>query len=144
MGDDGLSANDLDKAPFGFEESEGSIADFRDLEVWKIGMKLAAAVYRATARFPRAELYGLTSQMRRASVSIPSNVAEGYGRHSSGSYIQFLKIALGSAKELETLVELSAELGFLDSEPMQELKSAVQRVSRMLYGLIRAIEARRR
>lgn len=128
----------------GFGEGGHSITDFRDLDVWKEGMQLATAVYRGTSDFPREELYGLTSQLRRASVSVPANIAEGYGRNSSGNYIQFLKISLGSAKEIETLVELSRRLGFLKTDDATALATQAQRLSKMLRSLIRAIEARRR
>ena len=76
--------------------------DFRDLNVWKKGHQLALAVYRATAKFPKEEIYGLTSQIRRAVVSIPSNIAEGYGRQRRLEYIQFLQIAFASGAEVET------------------------------------------
>ncbi len=83
------------------------IRNFRDLDVWKIGKEIVLDVYRATAEFPRVEVYGLAAQMRRASVSIPSNVAEGFNRFHNKEYRQFLFIALGSCAELETQVEIS-------------------------------------
>lgn len=128
----------------GFGEAESPISDFRDLEVWKLGMTLATTIYRQTAHYPREELYGMISQMRRAAVSIPTNTAEGYGRHSSGAYVNFLKIALGSSKELETLLELSRELRFLPNEEAEALVLKVQRIAKMLVKLARAIERQRR
>ncbi len=128
----------------GFSEGGSSITDFRDLDVWKEGMQLATAIYDRTSDFPREELYGLTSQLRRASVSVPANISEGYGRNSSGNYIHFLKISLGSAREIETLVELSRRLGFLKADDATALAAQSQRISKMLRSLIRAIEARRR
>lgn len=128
----------------GFAEQNGAISDFRDLDVWNLGFKLATSIYHHTGKFPREELYGLTSQMRRAGVSIPANIAEGYGRNSSGSYIHFLKIALGSTRELETLLEISCELRFLSSEDAQALIGQAQRIAKMLVSLARAIELRRR
>ena len=87
-----------------------SISSYRDLEVWQLSMQLAKEVYSMTRDFPKGELYGLTSQLRRASVSIPANIAEGYGRDNPGDYTRFLQIAQGSLKELETVLLLSREV----------------------------------
>lgn len=129
-------------AGFAEDERGTSITDYRDLDVWKEGMALAISVYRDTAGFPREELYGLVSQMRRASVSISTNIAEGYGRETTGAFIQFLRIAQGSLKELETLVELSRQLEFLNAEKAVTLKSDTVRLSKMLRAFIRALERR--
>src|ERR1700722_15224474 len=89
---------------------------FRDLDVWHLGVELAETVYRITARFPKAELFALTAQMRRAAVSIPSNIAEGRGRDSSREFLHFLAISRGSLAELDTQLELAIRLDYTDSE----------------------------
>jgi four helix bundle protein len=96
--------------------ASGVVKSFRDLDVWRLGIELAEIVYRCTATFPRAEAFGFTSQMRRAAVSIPSNIAEGRARNSSKEFLQFLAIARGSLAELETQMELAARLGYANSE----------------------------
>jgi four helix bundle protein len=90
------------------QDTNTKIRSFRDLEVWKLGMRTVVDVYKATASFPRDELYGLVSQLRRAAVSIPSNVAEGFNRIHNSEYRQFLYIALGSCAELETQIEIAS------------------------------------
>ncbi len=134
-----------DDLTFGFAEDDGvaPITDYRDLDVWKAAMSFAAAVYRETAGFPIDERFGLTAQLRRAAVSVPANIAEGYGRETAGAYIQFLRVSQGSAKELETLVELSHTLGFLRLEQKTDLFVTLTRISKMLRALIRALERKR-
>lgn len=100
-------------------------------------MNLAKCVYAQTAAFPREELYGLTSQMRRAAVSVPSNIAEGAGRAGDKEFHQFLMIARGSLSELETQAILARELGFLDNE--EELMNHIQRVFKLLSGLRKSL-----
>ena len=117
-----------------------SIETYRDLRVWRDAMDLAESCYRLTARFPNDERYGLTSQIRRASVSIPANVAEGYGRNSKGAYIQFLRVAQGSLKELETHVLLAERLGLASSEVCSPVLTSCDSLGRMLWSLIRSIE----
>jgi four helix bundle protein len=90
--------------------------NFRDLDVWHLGVELAETVYRVTARFPKSELFALTSQMRRAAVSIPSNIAEGRARGSSREFLHFLSISRGSLAELETQLELAIRLDYIDSD----------------------------
>lgn len=92
------------------------VKSFRDLDVWHLGVELAETVYRLTARFPKAELFCLTSQMRRAAVSIPSNIAEGRSRNSSKEFLYFLSISRGSLAELETQLELAIRLDYADSD----------------------------
>lgn len=135
---------DLEPTGFAEGDSKSAIIDYRDLEVWKLGMGLAVAVYSASSKFPQDERFGLTSQLRRATTSIPANIAEGYGRETAGSYIQFLRIAQGSAKEVETLIELSSQLGFLQPEAHADLAAQVNRISKMLWALIRAVERKNR
>ena len=120
--------------------SGSEIRSYKDLDVWRLAMKLAAACYSATAKFPREEIYGITSQIRRAAVSIPANIAEGYGRESTGDYVRFLRIAQGSLKELETLAMLAQEIGYLTEAGASELLGECERVSKMLPDLIRALE----
>jgi four helix bundle protein len=114
----------------------------KDLDVWKVAMDLAEHCYRATASFPKEEIYGMTSQIRRAAVSIPANIAEGYGRESTGSYIQFLRVAQGSQKELETHLLLAQRVGVLDNVAATKLLGDAERVSKMLRNLIRALQAK--
>jgi four helix bundle protein len=113
---------------------------YKDLDVWLVSMSLAETCYRDTRDFPRDEIYGMTSQIRRAAASIPANIAEGYGRESSGSFIQFLRVAQGSAKELETHIMLSERVSLLQAEKAAVLLGECERVSKMLRNLIRAIQ----
>lgn len=112
---------------------------YRDLIVWQQAMTLAEQVYRHTTHFPSDERFVLTSQMRRAAVSIPSNIAEGQGRRSSDEeMIRFLKIALGSLCELQTQIDLSTRLGLLTPEQARTIGPATDEVGRLLNGLIRS------
>jgi four helix bundle protein len=117
-----------------------SISSHRDLIVWQKSMNLAVAAYRLTASFPRDELYGLTSQIRRSAASVPANIAEGYGRESAGSYAQHLKIAQGSLKEFETHLELSHRIGLLDAKGLDETNLMSDEIGKMLRSLIRSVE----
>ena len=116
------------------------IKTHKDLDVWKESMTLAKEVYKLTKSFPQEETYGLASQMKRAAVSIPSNIAEGAARNSSKEFIQFLYMSLGSLAELETQLLLSRELGFLKNE---ELNGSVEQIRRMLLGLIKYMRGKR-
>ncbi|MGE0468471.1 MAG: four helix bundle protein [Nitrospira sp.] len=115
------------------------IVNFRDLEVWKLGKDIVLGVYRATALFPKDEVYGLTAQMRRASVSIPSNVAEGFNRVHNKEYRQFLYVALGSCAELETQVEIAGDLGYLGQIEGRRLVEQLDHETRMLRNLIKKL-----
>jgi four helix bundle protein len=117
-----------------------SIQSYRDLRVWQEAMSLAEAVYRLTKQFPKDELFGLTSQMRRASVSIPANIAEGYGRESTGAYVQFLRVAQGSLKELETHALLANRVGIMSELDAANLLSLAESIGKMLRALIRSLE----
>jgi four helix bundle protein len=119
-----------------------AIESYEDLEVWKLAMDLAELSYALTSRFPRDELYGLTAQIRRASVSIPSNIAEGFGRDGTASYIHFLKISLGSARELETQLLLASRLQLAEPRDVLATRDTAVRVSKMLRALIRKLEPR--
>jgi len=92
------------------------VKSFRDLDVWHLGVELAETIYRVTARFPKCELFALSSQMRRAAVSIPSNIAEGRSRDSTREFLHFLAISKGSLAELETQLELAIRLDYTDSD----------------------------
>jgi four helix bundle protein len=118
------------------------IESHEDLDVWQLAMTLVEHCYTLTKHFPKDELFGLTSQIRRAAVSIPANIAEGYGRDSTGNFIQFLRIAQGSSRELETHLLLSTRLNMADVEQIQSCRETAVRVSKMLRGLIRSLEAK--
>jgi four helix bundle protein len=105
-------------------------------------MNLATDIYEVTRAFPRDEIYGMTSQLRRASVSVAANIAEGYGRQQTRPFIQFLRVAQGSLKELETLVLLSQRVGLLGDDASGQALDRTQRIGRMLTGLIRSLEAK--
>lgn len=117
-----------------------TIQSYRDLLVWQRAMALAAACYRETRTFPREEAFGLTAQIRRAAASIPANIAEGHGRESTGVYIQFLRVAQGSLKELETHILLSVDVGFLAQDVSDGLLGTCEEVGKMLRSLIRALQ----
>jgi four helix bundle protein len=116
---------------------------FRDLMVWEKAHALALASYRGTAEFPKQEIYGLTSQIRRCSASIAANIAEGCGKRSNAEFQRFLHIAAGSASELEYHFLLAKDLGFLSLEEHKTLDDSTVEVKRMLAGLIRKVEADR-
>jgi len=120
--------------------SESPIRSYKDLEVWRVAMDLAAACYKATSTFPRAEIYGLTSQIRRSASSIAANIAEGYGRETTSSFIQFLRISQGSLKELETHLSLAERVEICPAAPFASLFNLCERVSKMLRNLIRSLE----
>jgi four helix bundle protein len=112
---------------------------YRDLEAWQQGMDLVEACYRLTTSFPRAEIYGLTSQIRSAAVSIPSNLAEGHSRRSTGAYVNHVSIALGSHGELETCIEIAVRLGFLPAAGVTGVVAQCDSVGRLLYGLHKSL-----
>jgi four helix bundle protein len=115
--------------------------NFKDLVVWQKGIALAKAIYQLTSRFPPEEKFGLVSQMRRAAVSIPSNIAEGQARHTTGEFIQFISHAEGSTAELETQLILTVELGFImEKQPKNEF-ILLDDIRRMLNGLRRKLSA---
>ena len=112
------------------------IQDYKDLIVWQNSIDLVTQVYAVTAIFPNREQYGLTSQMRRAAVSIPSNIAEGQSRASAAEFRQFLSISLGSAGELETQLIIAARLKYIAEDESIRLCESVVEIRRMLRGLI--------
>ncbi len=107
----------------------------RDLEVWQKAMQFVTILYQETAAFPTHELYGLTNQLRRAAVSVPSNIAEGCGRNSRKEFHQFLSHARGSLLEVETQIEIARNLGYLSEEKFAELMTKTNEIGRMLNGL---------
>lgn len=115
--------------------------DFRQLKVWEKAHHLAVEVYKATAAFPKEELYGLTSQLRRASVSIPTNIAEGCGRNTDADFARFLQIAMGSASETEYELILAYDLHFLPKDRFEALQSEVEEVKKMLASLLKTLRA---
>ncbi len=117
-------------------------ASFRDLLVWQKGIALAKIVYQLTSVFPADERFGLVSQMRRAAVSIPSNLAEGQARHTTGEFIQFISHAEGSVAELETQILLSIELGLLQKPAAADALTLLLELRKMLNALRRTLAAR--
>ena len=117
-------------------ESKGTAQSFRDLVVWKRSIQLAAAIYRLTQGFPREELYGLTSQIRRSAVSVPSNIAEGQGRLSTGEFRQFLGVARGSNFELQTQLEIARTLGIGDLKLIEDAEKLSHEVGKMIYSIL--------
>jgi len=117
----------------------GEIRRHKNLEVWKQAMALAKGIYELTRDFPKEETYGLVSQIRRAAVSIPSNLAEGAARNSNKEFIQYLYVSLGSLAELETQLLLSRDLGYAQNE---EIKERVERVRKLLLGLINYLKGK--
>jgi four helix bundle protein len=115
--------------------TRSGLTTYRDLIVWQKAMDLVEAIYRSTNPFPSEERFGLVSQMRRASVSIPSNIAEGYGRKDRGDYCRHLSYANGSLKELETQILIALRLGFFTDETQQPLWDLAQEVGRLMNGL---------
>ena len=116
------------------------IQTYKDLQVWQKACRFCVNLYEASKDFPSEEKYGLTAQIRRTAVSIPSNIAEGYGRHARLDYVRFLRIAYGSCCELETQLLIARELGYLGSRDFADLESAFSEVERMLSGLIRSLK----
>jgi four helix bundle protein len=114
-------------------------SNYRDLRVWNTAMSLAAEVYRITKSFPRAEQFGLTSQVRRAAVSVPSNIAEGHARSTRGEYKHFLSIARGSVIEVEVQLTLAEQLGYVQSPALTDALAHCDAISRMITNLKRAL-----
>lgn len=118
------------------------IQDFRELEVWQVAMELVTMIYQHTTQFPPAERYGLTSQLRRAAVSVPSNIAEGHGRRSTKEFLNHLSMARGSLMEIQTQVEIATRLKLVQAETGQQLTETAIRVAQMINALMNALERR--
>jgi four helix bundle protein len=125
------------------ENLRGRIRSFRDLEVWKRSMDLVVASYKLSKRLPASETYGLASQIQRASVSIPANIAEGHGRDHLGDYLHHLSMANGSLRELETHLLLTARLSYLNEKEIQPALALASEIGRMLSGLSQKLRVRR-
>jgi len=135
-----LDPAEKDPRDQGFKWSSEMLKNYKELKVWQKAYQLCVEIYKSTKSFPKEERYGLTSQLRRSSVSVPSNIAEGYGRKTTQEYIQALYIAYGSNCELETQILLAYDLGYLKSENFEKLKQDIGDVERMLKALIKALE----
>ncbi len=116
-----------------------SLSSFRDLRVWQEAMKLTTEIYRDTAKFPKHEVYGLSQQMRRAAVSVPSNIAEGKGHRSNREFSHFLLHARGSLLELQTQLLIAEELQYLTKEDAHRLSAMAEGIGRALSGLINSM-----
>jgi four helix bundle protein len=115
------------------------IRSFRDLRVWKAGIELVKSVYEQTSRFPRSEVYGLASQMQRAAVSVPSNIAEGHARESTKEYLQHLSITQASLAELETQVEIAMQLNYISEAPASRMVERMSSLGKQLFALRNAL-----
>jgi four helix bundle protein len=120
------------------------IQDYKELDVWKESIALTTDIYKLTTQFPDTERYGLISQIRRASVSIAANIAEGWGRGSTGEYIQFLTVARGSLMELETHLIIASNLQFLTSDEFGAFSKQIEDIGKMLNRLIGVLNTRKR
>jgi len=116
------------------------LKNYKELKVWQRAYKLCFEIYQITKSFPIEEKYGLTSQIRRSAVSVPSNIAEGYGRKTTGEYIQALYIAYGSLCELETQILLAGDLNYVRAEKREIFQNEIGDIERMLKGLIKSLE----
>jgi four helix bundle protein len=119
---------------------DAKLKDFKELKVWHKAYDLALTIYEASRSFPREEMYGLTSQLRRAAVSIGANIAEGCGRRSDGELVRFLQIARGSSSEVEHHLLLARDLKFLQGSTHQDIEKRLQEVQRMLTSLVSSIQ----
>lgn len=118
----------------------GKIRTFRDLLVWQKSMTMVTEVYRLSRRFPKDELYSLTSQVRRCAVSIPSNIAEGFGRHATKDYIRFLRMSMGSLCELQTQIEIADNLGYVSNGTIGSIQESAREIERMLSSLLKKLQ----
>jgi four helix bundle protein len=113
----------------------------KDLDVWKLSIELVTEIYQATSQFPKEEVFGLTNQMRRAAISVPSNISEGAARKSSKEFIQFLYVALGSQQELDTQLLIAKNLEFLSVERHKQLTEKIDTIGKLLNGLIKYLKS---
>jgi four helix bundle protein len=117
----------------------GKIRTYRDLDIWKAGVQLVKDIYKLTEQFPKQEMYGLVSQMRRSSVSIPSNVAEGFRRYHNKEYKQFLYTSLGSCAELETQITIAKELEYVSEDKEAMILERLDHICRMISNLLKKL-----
>ncbi|MGB8259705.1 MAG: four helix bundle protein [Terracidiphilus sp.] len=118
------------------------VASFRDLLVWQKAMNLSVEIYQLTRLFPREEMYGLASQLRRSAVSVPSNIAEGQGRAGTKEFLQFLAMARGSLCEMQTQLEIARRVGLDDPESLDHANESAHEVGKLLYLLARSLKAK--
>jgi len=118
------------------------LKNYKELKVWQKSYRLCLEIYKATKEFPKEETYGLISQIRRSVISVPSNIAEGYGRKSTLEYIRFLHVAYGSICELETQVLLSGDLGYVKTAKLKIFQKEIGEIERMLKALIKSLESK--
>lgn len=123
--------------------ANGKPQSYRDLLVWQKSILLAKTIYKLTTEFPSEEKFGLISQMRRAAVSVPSNIAEGQARNTTGEFVQFISHAEGSLAELDTQLTLAAELGFLPQDKVKPCADSIDELRRMLNGLRRVVSGQK-
>ncbi len=121
------------------ERPAKKIKSFKDLQIWRKGIRLVEDVYTVTKTFPKEETYGLTSQLRRSAVSIPSNISEGFARVHNREYRQFLYVSLGSCAELTTQVIIATRLEYIDSREAHALLGSIEEISKMTMGLIKKL-----
>jgi four helix bundle protein len=133
--------DDQDSRIRGVKGSSGMLKNYKELKVWQKAYKLCLEVYSATSKFPKEERFGLMSQIRRAVVSVVSNIAEGYGRKTTTEYIRSLYIAYGSNCELETQMLLSGDLGYIESVRLKGTIKKIQEIERMLKALMKSLES---
>ena len=117
----------------------GDAMNYRELIVWQKAMDLVTEIYQVTSTFPNEERFGLTSQIRRAAVSVPSNIAEGHGRKATGAYLNHLSIAYGSLMELETQIQIALRLNFISTEAASDLIEKITQIAKMLNGLKKSL-----
>jgi four helix bundle protein len=132
-----------DKLPGRVARTNGKAQSYHDLIVWQKSIGLAKTIYKLTTEFPSEEKFGLISQMRRAAVSVPSNIAEGQARNTTGEFVQFISHAEGSLAELDTQLILAAELGFLTSDKTKPCADSIEELRRMLNGLRRVVSGQK-
>jgi four helix bundle protein len=135
-----IYANDKTLANRSSFMETSTVKNFRDLIVWQRGIKLAKEVYQLTSKFPQQEVFGITNQLRRASVSIPSNIAEGQGRQYRKEFVQFLYVAIGSVNELDTQFVIAEEIGYLSQSEVIPVLHEMGEIRKMLFGLIHSLK----
>ena len=126
----------------GVKDSSDMLKNYKELKVWQASYKTCLHIYKVTKQFPKEDMYGLTSQIRRSAVSIPSNIAEGYGRKTTLEYVRFLYIAYGSVCELETQTMICGDLDYVRKEKLDQLKKEIGDVERMLKAMIKSLESK--
>src|SRR6266536_30633 len=122
--------------------TSGPVRGYRDLIVWQDSMDLVLSIYRITAAFPKEERYSLVSQLRRAAVSVPSNIAEGHGRSRTGDYLRHLSVADGSLSEVETQIQIARRLEYITEDDQSRLLDSCNAIAKMFGGLIRSLRRR--